>query len=291
MRTFWSLKIAKFDKISLRGVSIYVLRDDLISGAINGNKARKLAFFMEQNLAKFDKIISYGSSQSNAMFALSVFAKLKKLRFIYVCEHLSEILLKNPSGNLKFALQNGMELLTKPNRAQFARNLRDKKTLFIEEGVCQSEAEFGFKLQAKEISDFAKQNGLKFDIFLPSATGTSAAYLAKNSEFAVFTTPCVGDENYLKSQIFSLDFSSKVKILNTHKKYHFAKPKAELYDIWSEVCKQSGIEFELIYDPVGFMALFENLSAFKNQILYIHQGGTIGNISQKERYFYKGLVK
>ncbi|MCD8213289.1 MAG: 1-aminocyclopropane-1-carboxylate deaminase, partial [Campylobacter sp.] len=45
-----------------------------------------------------------------------------------------------------------------------------------------------------------------------------------------------------------------------------------------------GVEFDLIYDPVGFLTLFANLDKFKNEILYIHQGGILGNISQKMRY-------
>ena len=44
------------------------------------------------------------------------------------------------------------------------------------------------------------------------------------------------------------------------------------------------MEFELIYDPVGFITMFANLKEFKNEILYIHQGGLLGNISQKMRY-------
>jgi hypothetical protein len=51
------------------------------------------------------------------------------------------------------------------------------------------------------------------------------------------------------------------------------------------------VEFELIYDPVGFMTLFANLDKFGSEILYIHQGGILGNITQKQRYERKLKIK
>ena len=79
-------------------------------------------------------------------------------------------------------------------------------------------------------------------------------------------------------------------ILNPPKKYHFAKPKKELFKIYKELFNETGIEFDLVYDPVGFLTVLSNLNEFKNPLLYIHQGGILGNISQIERYQYKGLL-
>ena len=157
-------------------------------------------------------------------------------------------------------------------------------SLFINEGVWQPQAETGFISQARQIERWADVEGKTVDIFLPSGTGTSAAFLAKHVKFDVFTCPCVGDANYLKSEIEALTPNSKARILQPPKKYHFGDLKPELYQIWREVCEQTGIEYELIYDPVGFLTMMANLGAFKNEILYIHQGGALGNISQKLRY-------
>jgi 1-aminocyclopropane-1-carboxylate deaminase len=157
-------------------------------------------------------------------------------------------------------------------------------SLFINEGVWQPQAEMGFISQARQIERWAEAEGKTVDIFLPSGTGTSAAFLAKHVKFDVYTCPCVGDADYLKSEIEALTPSSKARILQPPKKYHFGDLKPELYQIWREVCEQTGIEFELIYDPVGFLTMMANLGAFKNEILYIHQGGALGNISQKLRY-------
>ena len=366
-----------------------------MDGEFNGNKARKLEYFLRAGLGGIKRVVSYGSSQSNAMYSLSVFAKMNSLEFHYVVSNLNSNLAENPIGNFKFALENGMKIYIDKNRRARARalayelaglkeseiygddavNLTDasdrngsnlskfneglgftdtnlsvknmpnsqaeivlnlqnlgrenlnkfdgsvklaganfgefvsyknsnlKKSadqtssnlsaaqdcfigdsLFINEGVWQPQAEAGFISQARQIECWADAEGKTVDIFLPSGTGTSAAFLAKHVKFDVYTCPCVGDADYLKSEIEELTPNSKAHILPPPKKYHFGDLKPELYQIWREVCEQTGIEFELIYDPVGFLTMMANLGAFKNEILYIHQGGVLGNISQKLRY-------
>ena len=336
-----------------------------MDGEFNGNKARKLEYFLRAGLGGIKRVVSYGSSQSNAMYSLSVFAKIKGFEFHYVVSNLNSNLAANPIGNFKFALENGMKIYVDEDRRARARalaydlaglkeseicggeavnltdvsdrnglNLKDtgesnlskfdgsaklagansgefvshknsnlKKSadqtssnltaaqdcfigdsLFINEGVWQPQAESGFISQARQIERWAEAEGKTVDIFLPSGTGTSAAFLAKHVKFDVYTCPCVGDADYLKSEIEALTPNSKVRILQPPKKYYFGDLKPELYQIWREVCEQTGIEFELIYDPVGFLTMMANLGAFKNEILYIHQGGALGNISQKLRY-------
>ena len=336
-----------------------------MDGEFNGNKARKLEYFLHADLGGIKRVVSYGSSQSNAMYSLSVFAKMKGLEFHYVVSNLNSNLAENPIGNFKFALENGMKIYIDKdrrarakalayelaglkegeiwgdeavnltdNRSENCSNLKDAcgsnlskfdeqaeladvnftecishknsnfeksadhtssnlpaaqdcfigDSLFINEGVWQPQAEAGFISQARQIERWAEAEGKTVDIFLPSGTGTSAAFLAKHVKFDVYTCPCVGDADYLKSEIEALTPNSKVRILQPPKKYHFGDLKPELYQIWREVCEQTGIEFELIYDPVGFLTLTANPGAFKNEILYIHQGGALGNISQKLRY-------
>ncbi|WP_096021263.1 1-aminocyclopropane-1-carboxylate deaminase [Campylobacter lanienae] len=274
----------KIEPIYFKGRRFWILRDDLISGEFNGNKARKLAYFL--NLNPINRFISHGSSQSNAMYSISVLAKMRGVKFLYFTHHICNFLLKNPCGNYAAALKNGMEIHLSDNPSQSAKNeCKYSQDIFIPEGVAMSEAELGFKEQAKIIMDFAKKNGIKFDIFLPSGTGCSAAFLAKNlDDMAVWTTPCVGDSDYLKREILSLDPFSKVNILNPPKKYHFGKIYAEIYAIYKELLDSCGVEFELLYDGVGWLTLMANLDIFKGEILYIHQGGMLGNITLLDRY-------
>ena len=307
-----------------------------MDGEFNGNKARKLEYFLNAGIGGIKRIVSYGSSQSNAMYSLSVFAKIKGLEFHYIVSNLNSNLAANPIGNFKFSLKNGMKVYVDKDRRVRARalayelaglkeseicggetanltdncsenelNLKDAgglnlskfdeqaelagvnsiecishkssnlpaaqdcfigDSLFINEGVWQPQAEVGFISQARQIERWADAEGKTVDIFLPSGTGTSAAFLAKHVKFDVYTCPCVGDASYLKSEIEALTPNSKARILQPPKKYHFGDLKPELYQIWCDVCEQTGIEFELIYDPVGFLTMMANLGAFKNEI-------------------------
>ena len=76
-------------KTKFNGLEFYVLRDDLMDGEFNGNKARKLEYFLHAGLGGIKRVVSYGSSQSNAMYSLSVFAKMRGLEFHYVVSNLN----------------------------------------------------------------------------------------------------------------------------------------------------------------------------------------------------------
>ena len=43
-----------------------------MDGEFNGNKARKLEYFLHAGLGGIKRVVSYGSSQSNAMYSLSM---------------------------------------------------------------------------------------------------------------------------------------------------------------------------------------------------------------------------
>ena len=78
------------ERVVLKGREFWLLRDDLL-GEFNGNKARKLEYFLGADLSGFEAIVSHGSSQSNAMYSLSLFAKLKGLKLYYVSLTLVQI--------------------------------------------------------------------------------------------------------------------------------------------------------------------------------------------------------
>jgi 1-aminocyclopropane-1-carboxylate deaminase/D-cysteine desulfhydrase-like pyridoxal-dependent ACC family enzyme len=175
--------------------NIYIKRDDLLSSEFSGNKARKFYYYLKNDFPHLKKVLSYGSSQSNAMYSLSVLAKLKGWEFDYYVDHLSSYLAENPHGNFKYALENGMQIHVGQERPTMVTD----ETVFVEEGGRQEEAEFGLKILADEISLWKEKQGIdELNIFLPSGTGTTALYLQKNILDNVFTVPCVGDVEYLK---------------------------------------------------------------------------------------------
>lgn len=257
--------------MKFNGYNFYIKRDDLLDRDFNGNKARKFYHFLKNPIEE-DKIVSFGSNQSNAMYSLSVLAKMQDKEFIYYTNHLPQKI----EGNLKRALENGMKLEVIDLRGEELREFVLKQEGFvIEEGGRIKEAEYGIKILADEINEFCKKNRLR--LFLPSGTGTTAYFLAKHLEVEVLTVPCVGDENYLKKEFDWLGGGKTPTILKPRKKYRFGKLYKELFELWQNL----DIEFDLLYDPIGWDTIkFYNL---KN-ILYIHQGGLLGNETMIKRY-------
>ena len=57
--------------------------------------------------------------------------------------------------------------------------------------------------------------------------------------------------------------------------------------MWNELMTQGGVEFDLLYDPLGWLTLLDYLDqvCLKDwDILYIHQGGLLGNATMLPRY-------
>jgi len=259
----------------------HIKRDDLLT-PFEGNKARKFYYFLTNEFPHIKRVISFGSNQSNAMASLSELCKLKKWEFIYYTNHIPKILKQNPKGNYLRALKNGASIiqtsLNGEKLIKFVKSLKDEETLIIEEGGRVKESEYGIKLLAEEVNEYALKHNLK--IFLPSGTGTTAYFLSEHVNVEVLTVACVGDGNYLKKQFKWLGGGKIPTILKPRKKYHFGKLYPDLFRLWLEL-KNAGIEFDLLYDPIGWdTIMYYGLK----DILYIHQGGILGNETMIERY-------
>lgn len=279
-----------FEKRFFDKRTFYLKRDDLLDAQFSGNKARKFNYFLTHDFPHIKRVVSYGSNQSNAMYSLSVLAQIKGWEFIYFCDHIPSFLRENPIGNFKYALQNGMKIVESKERYLDSLSCVDVATLHVEEGGRQREAEMGIKMLADELLFDVKTHNIQNPyVFLPSGTGTTALFLQKHLPFKVFTCSCVGDEFYLQKQwemiTPSQDFSPT--ILSGKKKYHYGKLYDESFGIWQRLKVEMGVEFDLMYDPVGWNVFLENIDMLKGTPIYIHQGGLLGNDSMIERYLRK----
>lgn len=278
------LQNSPIQNINFRGFNFLIKRDDLLDESFSGNKARKFHYFLNYDFKDIDTIVSHGSNQSNAMYSLSVLAKKKGLKFIYYTNHLPSYLELNPQGNYKYALKNGMELKV----GEYEVSLKSTKNqLFINEGGALDEAQYGIKILANEIKNHQELKNLSdLKVFLPSGTGTTALFLQKYLDCEVLTCACVGDSKYLKTQFLDLEKDENLHptILETPKKFHFGKLYKENYEIWLELKKYTNIEFDLLYDPIGWQTLLKHREICSHNIIYIHQGGLIGNETMLPRY-------
>ena len=271
------------EQISFNDKKYFIKRDDLLHDDFSGNKARKFYYFLKNDFPNIKKIVSHGSAQSNAMYSLSVLCKIKGLSFDYYVDHIASFLKENPTGNYKFALENQMNIIESEIPLSF-----EDDTLFISEGGAVKEACFGLEILASEIISWAEENKIeKLKVFLPSGTGTTALYLQKYLPFEVLTCACVGDEDYLELQFNMLEKENHPTIIKRERKYNFGKLYKEFYEMHNELQKQTNIEFDFLYDSLGWICLeiyLQNLEEQDFEVLYIHQGGILGNISMLERY-------
>ena len=264
----------------------HLKRDDLLHPVLGGNKWRKMAWLWE--LEGVETIVSYGSLHSNAMAALALVARKKGWRFCYYAR-LDGRSLAAPRGNLALALAHGMELrpieeLKIPDRNDLASTIRRGSTLIVPEGGRCPEAELGVAQLAAELGAAANVYGFE-RIFLPSGTGTTALFLQKHLGLKVYTTPCVGDAAYLRAQFAALepDSSRHPVILEPPRRYRFGRLYKELYDLWNDLFESTRVEFDLLYDPVGFAALMHH-DMLGGRLCYIHQGGLGANATMLSRY-------
>ncbi len=279
--------------ITFENHTFYLKRDDLIHPDFSGNKARKFHYFLTHEFPHINKVVSYGSAQSNAMYSLSVLAKMKGWQFEYYVDHVADYLKENPHGNYKGALENNTVFKVKSEEL----SVKSDNVLFVEEGGRQQEAEYGIRLLAQEIIAWQEENSIgELNIFLPSGTGTTALFLQRSFHKLlpptsyllpkVYTCACVGDSNYLKKQFYMLeaDENCHPTILSLPKKHHFGKLYRENYEIWLKLQQQTGVVFDLLYDPLGWRTLFTHRELLHKPLLYIHQGGLLGNESMLRRY-------
>jgi len=271
--------------------TFFLKRDDLIHRDFSGNKARKFHYFLHNDFPHIKRVTSYGSSQSNAMYSLSVLAKIKGWKFTYYVHHISDYLKKYPHGNYGAALENGMVIYEQTTMKRAECN---RETLFIEEGGREQEASYGIALLAQEIIDWQEENSIEaLNLFLPSGTGTTALFLQKTLSILhmkyttrVYTTPCVGDAIYLRKQFSMLEPNTLFHptIVTIEKKHHFGKLYRENYKIWLKLRQQTGVVFDLLYDSIGWRVLMAHPEIYRKETLYLHQGGLLGNESMLPRY-------
>ncbi len=276
-------------KINLDGRTFFVKRDDLIDPYLAGNKYRKLYTLLQTPKDKFNKIISYGGTQSNAMLAISAMCKDKGWEFVYYTKPISKIQKELEYGNYYHSKKLGMNHIEIDNELyrNFIASLRinlNEKVFLIDQGGAVKSAKDGVKVLADEIRE---ANLRTRTIATPSGTGTTALYLAfALPEYKVYTTPAIGDIEYLKEQMSALHkIPNNLVILEPCKKYHFAKPYPEFLDIYEKLLK-TGIEFDLLYACGMWKCLLEQTN---EEILYVHSGGVSGNESMLKRYSQKGM--
>lgn len=279
---------APVQQTALEGYSFYIKRDDLLHPYLNGNKARKLEYFLHFH-EDIKEYICYGGAQSNMLQAIAYLAHKQSVKLTYYTKNIPQHLQHNPTGNYQFALEYGANIIELgENYNNFINSIEpNKNQTLIHQGGHQSTSEYGLNKLANELIQFIEEKRLvKPKLFLPSGTGTTALYLQKSLPFPVYTVATVGKSDYLHEQFLELEQESALHpiILEAPKKFHFANLYQELIDIYQKSLAQTNIEFDLLYDTIGLLTMLKHKEDLGEELIYLHQGGLLGNVPMLERY-------
>ncbi|MCG7488060.1 pyridoxal-phosphate dependent enzyme [Vibrio sp. Of14-4] len=282
-------------KHKFEGIEFFLKRDDLLHPQFSGNKARKFMYLLQSVRPQVKTLISYGSPQANSLYSLAALCKLKGWTLEYYVDRIPDWLRNKPIGNYDGAIKLGAKVIavhdTSLHPVDFIQTIRcpDSSCLVVAEGGREQDAQVGVKGLADEIYRWGQsQESMDFVVALPSGTGTTSAYLQsflKPYGTEVITCPCVGGKDYLIDQIQSLDVEHHPNILQLDSKHHFGKLYHNDYLIWQALLEQTQVEFDLLYDPMMWQCLLNwHPNNSDKTILYIHQGGVLGNESMLPRY-------
>ncbi|EHA1125439.1 1-aminocyclopropane-1-carboxylate deaminase/D-cysteine desulfhydrase [Vibrio navarrensis] len=277
--------------------TFFLKRDDLLHSHFSGNKARKFSALLTQELPQVRTLIGYGSAQANSLYSLAALARIKGWQLEFYVDHLPNWLKQRPMGNYRGALELGADIIEVGTLAEgmhpseYIEKVRqpNETCYLVPEGGRFTLAEQGIKELAREILDwtrFASQQS--FVLALPSGTGTTALYLHKYLKphgIEVLTCACVGGERYLIEQFAQLGEQDYPTILTAPRKHHFGKLYHEDYRTWQALLDETDIEFDLLYDPLMWQCLSPWLDNHRGKtLIYLHQGGLLGNETMLPRY-------
>jgi 1-aminocyclopropane-1-carboxylate deaminase len=271
------------DELDIKHVSLFVRVYGDLSSQVSGNKPFKLKHFISK-ANPHQTLISFGGAWSNHLLALSAVAKDLGRKSVGVIRGERPTVL---SPYLLAMQENGMFLLfvsredfRRKEEQEFLDILRSKfeNPFIIPEGGAGKSGVEG----ASEMVSVSENYDV---VFLPGATGTTLAGIAKKLMGSSTNVGCVQvlkGENILCNELkrtanINLDSFKNVEVFEQFHFGGYAKKTAELLEFQKDWIIRTSIPVDLVY---GAKALFGLFRLIENghydegtRILYLHTGG------------------
>ncbi|MBP7931372.1 MAG: pyridoxal-phosphate dependent enzyme [Chitinophagaceae bacterium] len=276
----------------IQGISVSVLRLDLIHPVVSGNKIFKLKHYLASALnEKKQQLITFGGSYSNHLVATAFAAQQNGLMALgYVRGEAPEKL----SDTLSDCINYGMELKFVPRLEydalqQDAIKKENREAIVIPYGGHGRLGAMG----AKEILAFETVQNYN-TIMASCGSGTMGAGLlaAMNSKQKLFLFSAVKNNFSIEAEIKSLlmkeEYANKSFTINHQ--YHFggfAKKDDYLLEFMNVFYRETAIPTDFVYTGKLVYAMNDmiqkQLIPEGSNILLIHSGGLQGNRSLKNK--------
>jgi 1-aminocyclopropane-1-carboxylate deaminase/D-cysteine desulfhydrase-like pyridoxal-dependent ACC family enzyme len=276
----------------IQGISVSILRLDLIHPVVSGNKIFKLKYFIESALnEKKQQLITFGGAFSNHLVATAFAAKQNGLKALgYVRGEEPQKL----SDTLNVCINYGMELKFLP-RSDYEALQQDAIMRGTADAVVIPYGGYNRlgAMGAKEILAF--ETAQNYDTIMASCgSGTMGAGLlsALNNNQKLFLFSALKNNFSIETEIKTLLLQDELlnKSFEINHQYHFggfAKKDEHLFEFMNTFYKETNIPTDFIY--TGKLAYAMNDMLQKQQIpegsniLLIHSGGLQGNRSLKNK--------
>lgn len=288
-------------RLDPRGVTLSVLRLDLVHPDLSGNKWYKLKYNLRQARKEgYSTLLTFGGAYSNHIYATAAAGKIYKFRTVGIIrgERPPDL---NPS--LRFAERQGMQLhfisreaYRQKTSPSFLEELRQELGDFymLPEGGAN-------RLAVKGCTEILPEKA-QFDV-LSCSVGTGATLagllVQLNDKKRVLGFSALKGGSFLKSEIDALTQSYQNRTYRNYElviDYHFggfARANHTLIDFINEYYQMHGIPLEPIYTGKLFYGLYDLISqgyfASGTSIMAIHTGGLQGISGFNERHKTKKL--
>ena len=280
--------------VTVKGIRLYLKREDLLHPQISGNKWRKLKYNLQEAKNQgLNQLLTFGGAYSNHIYATAAAAKEAGLGCIGIIRG-EETQPLNPT--LAFAKSCGMKLHY-VSRSEY----RDKSNQEFREKLKERFGEFYLvpeggsnSLAVKGCAEILDDVSLSLDVIcVPVGTGgTMAGLIASTDKRVLGFSALRGD--FLKDEVKSLlensgETDKSNWSINTD--FHFggyAKINQELIDFIQGFKSKQGVLLDPIYSGKMMFGLYNLIEAdyFKpgSTIMAIHTGGLQGWDGIKERF-------
>ncbi|MDC7997521.1 1-aminocyclopropane-1-carboxylate deaminase/D-cysteine desulfhydrase [Gilvibacter sediminis] len=280
------------------GAQLDLLREDLLGGAVQGNKYRKLHYNLQhaQELGA-QTLLSFGGAYSNHIAALAAAAASIGMRSIGIIrgEELQDKWEENPTLGKAVAL--GMELIF-VSRAEY--RLRNQESYLIE---LQEKYPEAYIIPEGGTNDLALQGCREilgahtqdYDcICVPVGTGGT---LAGISQAAMAHQKLIGfpalKGDFMVDGVAQWTTTSNWELNTDYAFGGYGKITAPLIAFINQFKQAHGIALDPVYTGKMLFGLFELLKADrfpeKSRILAVHTGGLQGIAGMRQKIAQKGL--
>jgi len=281
----------------LKGVNIFVKRDDLIDDIVSGNKWRKLKYnILEAQRRKNEQILTFGGAYSNHLIATAKAGSMSKMPTIGLVR--GEELTENSNPTLRACANYGMKLIFLPRSEYALRNDKmyidqlheDFQNTFI---VPEGGANFFGMVGCQEIWDEVKDERFSH-LYVSAGTGTTAAgLLAGLPEKMKMTVVSALKGDFMEAEIrnrltYSFfddelvqDKMSSLVVLDDDVFGGYAKMNEELLEFVKWVNEEFDLPLDKVYTAKTFYRIIQHIQLGKLKkgdcVLFIHTGGLQGN--------------